>query len=147
MMEKPIDWQIDSEGCVVGVNLSDGYFYGVVQYGSQLIIYAKTAEDEARKITLTGLSEMNVNDFWIGSIIGAVYVWPLNQVGRSTWERLFAGRIASHDYEANLQKLLKSAQGKHFFALESTYGGTVLAVCDDMKITSEASCLGKQKRG
>jgi hypothetical protein len=135
---KLIKWETDPEGAVVGVGFHDGYFYGVVERRSGLIIHPETYAGEPRRIQLSGLTEMNVTNFWAGSIIGGVWLCGVARVSRLMWEKLFAGRIATLDPENSLQKLIQGVRGRYFFSLEASYGGNVYAVCHEMKITDEA---------
>lgn len=138
-MESEIAWDTDTEGMVTGSGLHDGYFYGALQKGSRLTLYLKSYDDHGRRVELSGITEMNITDFWIGSIIGDVHLWPLEKASPLMWENLFAGRIVLHDREGSLRKLIESATGRYFFALEASYGANVYALCDAMKITDEAS--------
>jgi hypothetical protein len=132
-----IEWKLDEEGTVIGAGFHDGYFYGALQEGAALSLYVKSYGGHERKIELSEIAEMNVTDFWIGSIIGGVWLWPVAKVEDRMWEHLFAGRIALHDHEASLRQLIETTKGQYFFALEASYGANVYAVCDAMKITGE----------
>jgi hypothetical protein len=136
-MQKPIDWKTGDDGLVNGPGFHDGYFYGALQEDARLTLYLKSYEDHERRIELAEISEMNITDFWIGSIVGEVCFWPLDKVPPLMWENLFAGRIALHDRANSLRKLIATAKGRYFFALEASYGANVYVVCDAMKITGE----------
>jgi hypothetical protein len=86
-MEKPIDWKTGDSGVVSGLGVHDGYFYGAVQADSRLTLYLKSYDDRERKIELAGITEMNITNFWIGSVIGDVCLCP------STKFRPSCGRI------------------------------------------------------
>lgn len=134
-MEKRVDYKVDAEGLVGGANLHDGYLYGVVQQDNGLIIYAEADDSSQRTIKLVGLTQMNVTDFWCGSIICDVWLWPRQQVPERMWEELFRNRIPLHDFEAKLKSSIERTPGRYFFALESSYGANVYAVCDELEIT------------
>jgi hypothetical protein len=136
-MESEIAWKTDDEGRVIGPGFHDGYFYGALQEGACLSLYVKSYDGHKRKIELSEVAEMNITDFWIGSIVGDVCFLPLDKVPPLMWENLFAGRIALHNREASLRKLIETTKGRYFFALEASYGANVYAVCDAMEITGE----------
>jgi hypothetical protein len=100
-----------------------------------LIIYAKAVDGSQRNIKLLGLTDMNISDFWIGSIIGEIWLWPLHKTPARMWEQLFKGRLALHDAANSLTSSIKSARGRHFFALEGSYGANVYATCEDVEIS------------
>ncbi|HZR78888.1 MAG TPA: hypothetical protein VFA58_06735 [Chthoniobacterales bacterium] len=134
-MEKIIKYTVESDGSVTGADLHDGYLYGVIQENEGLVIHAEAADDSKRRIKLLGLTEMNVTDFWMGTIVCDVWLWPRDEAPNRIWEELFKGRIAMNDPEGSLKSLIENTRGRYFFALESSYGANVYAVCDDLQIT------------
>jgi len=138
-MKNEIGWKTDADGTVNGPGFHDGYFYGALQQGSCLALYLKSYDGNEREIELSEISEMNITNFWIGSIVGDVYLRPLENVPPLMWDNLFAGRLTLHDRERSLQTLIEKTKGRYFFALEASYGASVYAVCDAMTITGNDS--------
>jgi hypothetical protein len=134
---RKISWSVDNDGALVGANLHDGYLYGVIQESDSLILYARTSDQLICNLKLVGLREMNVTDFWIGSIVSDIWLWPREKAPSRMWQQIFAGRISVNDPEASLKLLKSKSDGKHFFALEGSYGVNVYAICDDVEITRE----------
>lgn len=133
-MKTEIQWSADTDGVVNGIGCHDGYFYGAVQRKSRLVLYVQNAEQDYREVELLDIHEMNISDFWIGSIIGDIWWWPLNEVSVEMWEKLFAGRIAKHDRDGSLRRLIATVKGTHFFALEGSYGANVYAACNQLRV-------------
>jgi hypothetical protein len=77
------------------------------------------------------VSVMNIIDFLGRSIIGEAWLWPKDAAPVQMWEKALAGRLAPNEkFETQIEKL----NSTHFFALESSYGASVYAVCNGVEI-------------
>jgi hypothetical protein len=103
-----------------------------------LLIFVEDAERNPYTICVNGITELNIIDFWNGSIVGEVMLLPKHFVQDWLWQKLFAGRIAG-PAASNLNSLIKRVNSTYVFAIESAYGANVYATCESIAIKVDFS--------
>jgi hypothetical protein len=140
-MRTPISWNTDQFGRIMGPRLHDGYLTGM-QYsdGDALGLQIRNPSGEVVGIELLGISDINIAHLCNGVIVSDIYLWKVDSVPDawsvpdSAWNVLFAERYGLAGAKEKATKIAREKPDSLLVQLESSYGGAIAAICDEVKI-------------
>lgn len=119
--------------------LHDGLLTGMLlgdksDANKSVTLMAKNSSGEAVAIRLDGLEMLRAFEFYEGNIISTLWLWPLALMPDRYWEALGKNRVHDHQLNAERARLEQSGPGKLGFAIDSSYGCELVAICDSVDV-------------
>ena len=97
------------------------------------MIFRNVESDALTKILLGEVIELNIQ-MQIGLMVSTIYVWQItgiptqSRIPQTSWEQLLSPRMNKTDIKPSIENIELNEKGAVFFQLESSYGGSMLAI-------------------
>jgi hypothetical protein len=141
-MRTEIDWRVDENGMLLGLDVHDGHLMKLVASDTCLEFVMRGFSNEIFTVELSDLGEFNVRELWNGTIVAYFWVWKVHSVPEVTWSIpdsgwnvLFSNRITELGAKRRAAEKIAQARPEAFLVkFDSSYGGEVAAVCGRIRV-------------
>lgn len=137
---------LDEHGIMTSPSLHDGAFLGVLLSGSSnqeriATLHARSSQGQPVSLTLHGVKQLAAQDFYEGNIICTVWAWTLDEMPTEFWNVLMKNRLHSHKLQLERARMIAAHPQALGFAISSSYGCELAAVCDSFWVQTELEAL------
>lgn len=123
----------------MGPGLHDGHLFELdFSDGDAIHLRIRTVAESVVDVELSGIGDVSMIQFYNGAIVSALYVWTIAEAPERALQALFAGRLHSPvDIQTQASRIASEHPKGHVVELVCSYGGTILAVCDEVQVYCE----------
>jgi len=128
-----LTWTTNEHGEIAGVRVHDANFVELLT-GDHLRLVVRRLSGERVEFVLTGVHDQRI-DLWKAMIVSEVSAWPIASTPENVWHELFRDALREKkDERQQAARLIAKFPDAWLFAMESSYGGSVFALCESLEI-------------
>jgi hypothetical protein len=131
---------VDKHSRLVGIGVHDAIVQAFrYEQGRNIDICLRDASGVDRWISLSNVARLGMRDIVNGTIISSIFCWellnsPMQQIDQCEgWRVLLGGNYLESDLSVLTSNLRATYESKFFVFFESSYGGTIAAICEEIR--------------